>query len=339
MRRSCLALGFLIVVAHTQAQVLVTPPADVVSPIAPATTPRDTDSPRVFKAGVDLVALSVVVTDAQHRFITGLTAPDFAVFEDGVQQDVTFFAATDVPLDLALLIDTSASMKDKMQTMQEAALGFLSTLRGGDRAAVLEIKENVRIAYPLGDDVKAAGDAVRGTTAFGGTALFNGLYLGIKEMVKQRKANGEVRRQAIVALSDGEDTASLVAYDDVMDLAKQSGIAIYTITIRSPMLLRQGNLTGRRYFSQSEFAMKALAQETGARSFFPDHLRDLAGVYDSIATELAHQYAIGYSSKNGRRDGAFRRVIVRVADRPDARARTRPGYLATRHTTDSSSVR
>jgi VWFA-related protein len=87
---------------------------------------------------------------------------------------------------------------------------------------------------------------------------------------------------------------------------------------------------GHRYFSQSEFAMKSLAAETGARAFFPSEIRELAGVYDAIAQELANQYALGYSSKNPRRDGAYRRVIVRVAERPDARVRTRSGYLATR---------
>jgi Ca-activated chloride channel homolog len=330
VRTSCCFVALLFIATDARAQALITPPTDVSVPPAASTAPaaRDIPSTPVFRAGVDLVALNVVVTDPQQRFVSGLTASDFAVFEDGVQQDVSFFAAAMVPLDLALLLDTSASMQDKMETMREAALGFLATLRPGDRTAVLEIKDRVDIAYALGDNFDAANQAVRATVARGGTSLYNGLYLAIKEMVKQRKANGDVRRQAIAVLSDGEDTASLVGYDDVMDLAKQSGITIYTITLKSPFALKQASLSGRRYFSQSEFAMKSLAQETGARAFFPNDIRELAGVYGSIALELANQYAIGYSSKNPRRDGAFRRVIVRVAERPDARARTRSGYLA-----------
>jgi VWFA-related protein len=174
---------------------------------------------------------------------------------------------------------------------------------------------------------------LRQTAARGGTSLYNGLYLTIKDLVKQRRSNGEVRRQAIAVLSDGDDTASLVGFDDVMDLAKQSGISIYTITLKSALTSREGS-GGRRYFSQAEFAMKSLAQETGARWFFPTAIAELADVYGVIADELANQYAIGYSSKNGRRDGAFRRVIVRVAERPDARTRTRSGYLATRTTSN-----
>lgn len=319
MRTWGVALGTLILSGHLSAQTHV--------------VRHDTEAP-VFRASVDLVALSVVVTDQQHRFVSGLEAEDFAIFEDGVEQDVSFFAATQVPLDLALLLDTSASMLDKMDTMQQAALGFLSTLRPTDRTTIVDIKDTVRILYPLGHDVAAANDAVLATAARGGTALYNGLYLTLKEMVKQRKANGDVRRQAIAVLSDGEDTASLLAYEDVMEQAKRAGIALYTITLTSPRGPRDSGFSGRRYFSQAEFAMKALAQETGARAFFPTDIRELAGVYDTIATELANQYALGYTSNNARRDGGFRRVNVRVEARPEMRTRTRSGYLASRISAD-----
>ena len=335
MRTVCVLLGLLLVTPHAFGQALITPTRDVAAPTptsasASAGSPPDVPSAPLFRGGIDLVALSVVVTDTQERFVNGLAASDFAVFEDGVQQDVSFFAAAAVPLDLALLLDTSASMIDKMETMQQAAIGFLQTLRPGDRAAIVDIKDHVQVAYSLGGDIEAANQAVRKTSARGGTALFNALYLSIKEMVKQRRINGDVRRQAIAVFSDGEDTASLVAYDDVMELAKQSGISIYTITLKSPAAVRQTANAGRRYFSQSEFAMKSLAQETGARAFFPTQIRELGAVYGAIAEELANQYAIGYASKNPRRDGSFRRVIVRVAERPGARARTRSGYLSAR---------
>jgi Ca-activated chloride channel family protein len=330
-------LVWLLLVAVPASGQSLGPAADE-RPAAPAAgSPADPLQSAVFRTGVDLVALTVVVTDVRQRFIGGLTEHDFAVFEDGVQQDISFFAAAAVPLDLALLLDTSASMADKMDTMQQAAIGFLRTLRTGDRAAIVDIKDNVQITYGLGGDVPMANDAVRKTVARGGTALFNGLYLTLKEMVKQRKANGDVRRQAIAVLSDGEDTASLVGFDDVMELAKQSGISIYTITLRSPSAVKQAAAAGRRYFSQAEFAMKSLAQETGARAFFPSEIRELGGVYGVIADELANQYAIGYSPKNARRDGAFRRVVVRIAERPDARTRTRSGYVAARQASNTSS--
>lgn len=282
-----------------------------------------------FRSGVDLVALNVVVTDAEQNFVKGLSADDFAVYEDGIQQDVSFFAASAVPLDLAILLDTSASMTDKIDTVQQAAIGFAQTLREGDRLIVVDIKDATKILHPLDGDLSAATDAILSTVPRGGTALYNGLYLTLKELEKERGTTGDVRRQAIAVLSDGQDTASLMAFDDVMAQAKRAGIAIYTITLRSRHVIRAAANGGPR-FSQSEFSMKSLAQETGARSFFPTELSDLASVYASIAEELSNQYALGYSSKNPKRDGAFRRVVVRVADIPGVRVRTRSGYQASR---------
>jgi Ca-activated chloride channel family protein len=306
-----------------------------------ATTTAASAAPQTtatFRSTIDIVALNVVVTDGDQKYVSGLKPSDFAVFEDGIQQDVSFFGASNVPLDLAILLDTSASMTGKMELVQQAAIGFLETLRPGDRAIIVDIKDATKIVYPLGGNLEAAKEAILSTAPRGGTALYNGTYLTLKEMVKERRATSEVRRQALVVLSDGDDTASLVSYDDLMDLAKQSGIAIYTITMRSKYLVTRAASRGHSYFSQAEFGMKAIAQETGARSFFPTQLSELSGVYASIAEELATQYAIGYSSKNPKLDGSYRRVIVRIADKPGIRTRTRAGYTAPRAQRVASAV-
>ena len=278
-----------------------------------------------FRSAVDLVLLNVIVTDARDRFVTGLTKQDFSVFEDGVQQEVSYFAATNVPLDLAILVDTSSSMSDKLATVQEAAVGFASHLRAGDRVTVVSIKDSARMLHDLDGDVAGACEAIRKTSASGGTALYNGIYTTIRQMQKVHASDeGEIRRQAIAVLTDGDDTTSLVTFDDLLALAKQAGIAIYTITLKSqyPMAL----LGALKENSESDFAMKALAQETGARSYFPTDISQLAGVYSSITQELASQYALGYTSNNTKRDGSFRRIFVRV-DEPNVRARTRSGYV------------
>jgi len=276
-----------------------------------------------FRSGVDLVSLNVIVTDNRDKFVTGLTQKDFAVFEDGVPQDVSFFAATNVPLDLAILLDMSSSMGDKMATVQEAAVGFASHLHVADRLTVIGIRDSARTLHELDGDVKGACDAIRRTTAGGGTALYNALYTTIRQMQKVHVVDGDMRRQAIAVLTDGDDTTSIVSFDDVLALAKQAGIAIYTIALKSsyPSIA----LTGQKYFSESEFAMKALAQETGARAFFPSDISQLAGVYSMITDELSNQYAIGYMSNNPKQDGTFRRILVRV-DEPNVRTRTRSGY-------------
>jgi Ca-activated chloride channel homolog len=281
-----------------------------------------------FRSAVDLVSLNVIVTDARDRFVTGLVQQNFAVFEDGIQQDVSFFAATNVPLDLAILLDTSSSMSDKLATVQEAAIGFASHLRSGDRVTVVSIKDSVRLLHDLDGDVAGACEAIRKTAASGGTSLYNGIYTTIRQMQKVHASDeGEVRRQAIAVLTDGDDTTSLVTFDDLLALAKQAGIAIYTIALKSqyPMAL----LNAVKESSESDFAMKALAQETGARSFFPTDISQLAGVYSSITQELASQYALGYTSSNSKRDGGFRRIFVRV-DEPNVRTRTRSGYVVSK---------
>ena len=276
-----------------------------------------------FRSGVDLVSLNVIVTDAKEKFVSGLQQNDFTVFEDGVQQEVSFFAAANVPLDLAVLLDTSSSMSDKIMTVQEAAIGFASHLREGDRISVIGINDSARTLHPLDGDVKGACEAIRHTTAGGGTALYNALYTTIRQMQKVHATDGDFRRQAIAVLTDGDDTTSLVSFDDVLALAKQAGIAVYTIALKSPYPTIA--LTTQKYFSEAEFAMKSLALETGARSFFPTDITQLAGVYGMITDELSNQYAIGYTSNNPKQDGSFRRIMVRV-DEPNVRTRTRSGY-------------
>jgi Ca-activated chloride channel homolog len=277
-----------------------------------------------FRSAVDLVPLNVIVTDNRDRFIAGLTQKDFTVFEDGIQQDVSYFAAGNVPLDLAILLDASSSMSDKLATVQEAAVGFASHLRPGDRVTVVGIKDSARTLHDLDGDIAGACEAIRRTTASGGTALYNALYATVRQMQKVQAADGGgMRRQAIALLTDGDDTTSLVTFDDLLALAKQAGIAIYTIALKSPY--PAAALLSVKNSSESEFAMKALAQETGARSFFPTDISQLAGVYGLITDELANQYALGYTSSNRRQDGSFRHISVRV-DEANVRARTRSGY-------------
>jgi VWFA-related protein len=306
----------------------------IVAALAPG-GPAAPDAQTMFRSGVDLVGLNVVVTDRQGRFIGGLGSSDFAVFENGVEQDITFFAATPVPIDLAILLDTSASMSDKIATVQQAAVGFISAVRPGDRVTVVDIKDTVRVLHPLDDNVADARAAILATTPRGNTSLYNGLYMTLKDLAKHRLSADEVRRQAMVVLSDGADTSSLVSYDDLMELAKQAGVAIYTITLRSVAQARTALARNTGSQAEADFSMKALARETGARAFFPAAITELAGAYGTIADELASQYSLGYSSRNPNRDGAYRRIVVRI-ERPGTLARTRAGYVAVPQSTVAS---
>ena len=286
------------------------------------------DQRTVFRSNSALVALNVTVQDPSAKYIAGLQPADFAVYEDGVKQEVRFFESSSVPVDLIVLIDTSSSMSDKIDIVHDAASGFLKTLRPGDRGAVVAFADSVDVVQPLTADHALLEKAVRATAARGSTALNNAVYVSLKQFGRFARQDGDPRRQAIVVLSDGADTSSLVSFDEVLALARRMGVNVYTVALQSRFTARTiAEQGGRRYFSESDYSMKTLARETGAQSFFPGPA-ELKDVYGSIATELANQYSIGYTPANLRADGRFRRVIVQVVTRPELRPRTRMGYTA-----------
>jgi Ca-activated chloride channel family protein len=275
-----------------------------------------------FSTGIEVVSLNVTVTDSTNRYVTDLDESMFEIFEDGVLQDVKYFNRSNQPIALALLLDTSASMEERLTTAQEAAVGFAQRVRQADVAEVIDFDSRVEIIQPFTNDPVILERAIRSTAAGGSTALYNAIYISLKELKKiQARTPDEVRRQAIIVLSDGEDTSSLVTFDEVLDLAKRSETAIYSIGLRSR------DQQSARGFREAEFALRQLSEETGGRVFFTNSIEELAGVYGQIADELSSQYSIGYTSKNGRRDGSWRRIVVRV-NRPNARPRTKQGYYA-----------
>jgi Ca-activated chloride channel homolog len=275
---------------------------------------------KLFRSAIDIVSLNVTVVDAQHRYITDLTEDDFAVFEDGTRQELTYFNRTSLPIALSLLIDTS--MESRMQFAQDAAIGFARKLRSQDLAQVIDFDSRVTVLQGFtsnGDDVERA---IRSTTAGGSTSLHNALYISLKELEKIKPQSAdEVRRRAIIVLSDGEDTSSLVSYEEVLELAKRSETAVYTIALQA----KDGPQT--KGFREAEFVLRQFALETGGRSFFPARPEDLRNVYGQIADELSSQYSLGYTSSNPRQDGRWRRIAVQVA-RPQTTARTKRGYYA-----------
>jgi Ca-activated chloride channel family protein len=287
-----------------------TPPAPAPSRQQPA-----------FRTGIDIVSLNVTVTDGSNHYVTDLEEKEFSIFEDGVKQNVTFFTRRQQPIALSLLLDTSASMEQHITTLQAAAVNFVRRLKPNDLAQVVDFDSRVEIRQGFTGNQSDLQSAIEQTNAGGSTSLHNAIYIALKELRKVRAVNEEdVRRQALIVFSDGEDTSSLVSFEEVLDLAKRSETAIYAIALR-------GVDTQAKGFREAEFVMRTLAQETGGRAFFPAKIEDLAGVYSQIADELASQYTIGYSSGNQRRDGAWRRVVVQVS-RPSITPRAKKGYYA-----------
>ena len=281
----------------------------------------DTQTPS-FRTGVDIVSVNVTVTNAMDRYITDLEQHEFVVYEDSVEQDLDFFTRSPLPIALALLIDTSASMERQIQTAQQAAIGFAERLRPQDLASVVDFDSRVTILEDFTNDGDRLERAIRRTAAGGSTSLYNAIYISLKELSKVRaRTTDDIRRRAIVVLSDGEDTSSLVGFNEVMELAKRSETATYAIGLRA----REHR--GSRGFQEAEYVPQQLSRETGGRAFFPESLGELSGIYSQIADELSSQYTIGYTPKNPAHDGGWRRILVRV-NRSSMTARTKQGYYA-----------
>ncbi len=290
---------------------------------APQGEPAEAQAPQpgAFRAGVELVSLNITVIDSSNHYVSDLEQQDFSVFEDGVKQEVTFFTRKVQPVALSLLLDSSASMDDKMPILQEAAISFVHRLKTTDLAQIIDFDSRVEIRQPFTSNQAALAAAINQTASGGSTSLHNAIYIALKELKKVKaQVEEDVRRQALVVFSDGEDTSSLVSFEEVLELAKRSETAIYTIALRGVDAQSKG-------FREAEFVMRQFAQETGGRAFFPTKIEDLSGVYAQISEELGSQYTVGYSSRNVRRDGAWRRLVVQIS-KPNLTPRTKRGYYA-----------
>jgi Ca-activated chloride channel homolog len=281
-----------------------------------------------YRSATELVNLNVTVVGLDAQPVAGLTQDQFEVFEDGVRQDLKFFAPGEMPLDVAVLLDASASMAGSLGLVQSAAIRFTQALGAEDRASIMGISSGLRILQTFTGDKAALVAAIRTTTAAGKTPLYASIYTALRELEKERRNQEPARRQAIVVLSDGQDTASGFSFDDLMGAVNKQAVPIYTIAPRpSATIKAQREAVFGENTHEQDFELRKLAAQTGARAFFPAALHELTGVYDAIANELAHQYSLGYHSSNPALDGEFRRIALRV-HAPGVRWRTRAGYTA-----------
>jgi len=275
---------------------------------------------QVFRSGTDVVSLNITVTEGE-ALVPGLDQSLFSVYEDGVMQDITYFSRTPQPIALSLLIDTSTSMEHKLAVAQEAAIGFAKRLQPADAAQIIDFDSRQEILQTFTNDRALLEQAIRRTQVGGSTSLYNAIYVALSELKRMRAAStDQLRRQAIVLLSDGEDTNSVLSYEDVLEAAKRSEVAVYAIGLRTKEE-RQ-----KKEYSEPDFVLKTLSGETGGRVFFVEDVSQLSAIYHQIADELANQYSIGYTSKNLKKDGAWRAIVVRV-NRPNTAARTKRGYF------------
>lgn len=249
---------------------------------------------------VNLVELYASVLDGDGRPVEGLGRERFRVEEDGEEQEISRFEAiADRPIHAALLLDTSASMQERLEPSREAALEFFQqSIRPQDRVALLTFNDRPYLAVPFTKDLAAFTAGLAGLKAERGTALYDSLIYGLFYFT------GVSGQRALVVISDGKDEASRFGFEEALDYARRAGITIYTVSVG----VDKKDPEARR-------ALTRLADETGGRSYFLSSTAELATAYARIEDELRSQYLVAYQSKNVRKDRAFRKVELKVEGR------------------------
>lgn len=299
----------------------------LVATVALATAVMTATGLAQFRSGIQVVPLTVTVSNRAGGYVPDLSPSDFMIFEDGKPQTLSLFAAVSSPIDLALVLDNSSSMTEDFHSAQEAACGLTRRLKPGDRAALSGTVRNTFNAHPMTADLRRIDSAIRLMQVFGSTAIYDATYILLRQLQREGRIATEGRRQVIVLLSDGVDNASHVDGEELLDSVRRSDVAVYVILLGDEIREAIGG-KGRAGATQAWFAMNALARESGGRMFTPHSASELPAIYDAIALELSNQYLIGYTPQRQDADGKFRRISVRVQHPEVAQARTRAGYYA-----------
>jgi Ca-activated chloride channel family protein len=281
-------------------------------------SPEQPDKTRIT-LDVSRVNMLFTVSDKKGRFVTDLKKEDFDVIEAKKPQNILEFASeTDLPLRLAILIDTSNSIRDRFRFQQEAADAFVvNTVRPRqDKALLVSFDTAAEMVTDLTDDVNALQKAINGLRPGGGTALYDAIYFACRDKLMVDQPLYKFRR-AMVLLSDGEDNQSRYTRDQALEMAQKADVTIYTISTNISHITTDGDKV-LRYF----------AAETGGQIFFPFKATDLNQSFENISNELRHQYNIFYRPEPFKTDGLYHSVEMHVKGRKDLIVRCRKGYYA-----------
>ena len=268
---------------------------------------------------VTRVNLLFTVTDKKGRFITDLGKDDFQVIENKKQQTIQQFTAeSNLPLRLAILIDTSNSIRDRFKFEQQAAIDFInSTVRPRqDKAMIVSFDSAAELVSDLTDDAEKLAKAVRGLRPGGGTALYDALYFSSKDKLGKDQPLDKFRR-AIIIVSDGDDNQSRKTREQALEMAQKADAVIYAISTNISRIENDGDKV-----------LRHLTAETGGQAFFPFKAEDLSQSFENIANELRHQYNIFYRPEPLKADGLYHPVDLKVKGRKDLIVRARKGYYA-----------
>lgn len=287
-----------------------------------------------IKVTTGLVHLVVTVTDRRHNFITDLTRSDFKILENGAPQDIRFFGSeTDLPLRIGLLLDTSNSIRPRLEFEKDAAIDFLTKVirRNKDEAFLMTFDNEPQIIQDYTGDLSLLASSIRDQRAGGGTALNDAIFMASQKLANAplpKAPESEIRR-VIVVISDGNDNLSDHALSDAIDASIRSEAAIFTVSTNTDWLaIDEPSRPSKYNLDPGDKILQNFADQTGGHAFFPYRVDDLAQSFLDIGTELRSQYYIAYSPSNPAPKGEYRKIDVETPDRKGLIVRTRKGYYA-----------
>ena len=273
-----------------------------------------------IKKRVDEVNVLFIATDRHGKFVRNLNQNDFSILDDHkpVQSIVNFRRETDLPIQMGLLLDMSASVHGRFDFEKQAATGFLQHVvrRGYDKAFVVGFNKSSHLAQDFTDRVELLSAGVHELSGGGGTALYDAIYKACKEKLHER--SDRPVRKAIIVLSDGEDNQSEVTRAQAIEMAQRSEVLIYAISTDDSGLILRGDKV-----------LEDIASATGGRAFFPFKMKDITRSFAAIEDELRSQYAVSYKPSDFDADGRYRSIEI-TALKKDLQVRARRGYYAPR---------
>lgn len=294
--------------------------------------PKELDTIRVDSNLVDL-KVSVISLGPQASSVS-LEQKDFQVFEDGLQQQISFFAAADTPFDLVLLIDLSGSIAQKIKLIRRSAKRFVEATRPIDRVGVVTFTDVPVVVSGLSADREQLNDAIDHIKKpAGGTNFWDSLGFVVDAMFRPTQ---ELRRKAIVVMTDGVDNAlpqvygdgSVTSFSDLLNTVRNSETLVYPIYIDTEAEEARLHRTPREAFAIARNQLQQLSQACGTLVYPVSELKDLDKVYERVIRDLSTVYSIGYKPTNPSKDGTWRNVSVKLLERPDLSARAKNGYFA-----------
>lgn len=273
------------------------------------------------KITLDVTRVNVLftVTDKKGRFVTDLGKDDFSVFEGKKAQAIQEFTAeSDLPLRIAVLVDTSNSIRTEFKFEQDAAIRFMQSVMRPrtDRMMLVSFDSAAELVSDLTDNLTVLEKGIKSMHPGGGTSLYDAIYFASKEKLMLDQPRDKFRR-AMIIISDGDDTSSRYSRDQALEMAQKADVVIYAISTNT----KRDDLDGDK-------VLRYLTDETGGQSFFPFKVEDLDQNFENIANELRHQYNIFYRPEPLKADGLYHPVQVRVKTRKDLIVKARKGYYA-----------